>query len=61
MFKLRKINSEKKILILQVPSLKPDQINLAVFFCFHVKSDCSVRYCTIAYTGQVTFYKVPEI
>ena len=27
-----------------------------VLFCYFVKSDAS----TVAYTGQVTFYKVPE-
>ena len=30
-------------------------------FLYSVKSDASERYsCTVAYTGQVTFYKVPE-
>ena len=40
--------------------LQPDQINMAVFFWHLVKSDASVRYFIVAYTGQVRFYKVPE-
>ena len=39
--------------------LQPDQINMSVLLWFLVTSNASVRYCTIAYTGQVTFYKVP--
>ena len=41
-------------------NLQSDQINMAVLFWYLVKSDASVRYCTVAVTGQVTFYKVPE-
>ena len=37
-----------------------DQFNMAFLFWYLVKSDASVRYSTVAYTGQVTFYKVPE-
>ena len=33
---------------------------MAVLFWDLVKSDASVRYGIVAYTGQVTFYKVPE-
>ena len=40
--------------------LQPDQINMFVLFWYLVKSDASVRYCTVAYTGQVTFKGVPE-
>ena len=40
--------------------LQPNQIKLAVFFLYPVKSDAIILYCTVAYTGQVTFYKVPE-
>ena len=36
------------------------QINMAVLFWWLVKSDARVRYCTVAYTGQVMLYKVPE-
>ena len=35
-----------------------DQINMAVLFWYLVKSDARVRYYTVAYNGQVTFYKV---
>ena len=28
--------------------------------CSGTYSDASLRYCTVAYTEQVTFYKVPE-
>ena len=44
----------------QIVYSQPDQINMNVFFWYLVKRDASVRYCTVAYTGQVTFYKVPE-
>ena len=33
---------------------------MAVFFWYVVKVTCTVYTCTVAYTGQVTFYKVPE-
>ena len=36
------------------------QLNIAVFFWYLVKSDWSMYTCIIAYTRQVTFYKVPE-
>ena len=46
---------------------EPNQINIrldkymAVFFWYRVKRYASsIRYCTVAYTGQVTFNKVPE-
>ena len=34
---------------------------MAVFFWYPVKVGASVRHCTVAYTGQDTFYKVPKI
>ena len=37
-----------------------DQLNMAVFFWYRVKSDVSERYNKVAYNGQATFYKVPE-
>ena len=40
--------------------LQSDQINMAVFFWYLVKSDAIVRNCTVANTEQVTFYKVSE-
>ena len=33
---------------------------MAVFFWYLFIKDASVHYCTVAYTGQDTFYKVPE-
>ena len=36
--------------------LQPEQINLAVMFWNLVKSDASVGYCIVAYTGQVPKY-----
>ena len=48
-----------------VPILKnkdeqPDQINNAVFSGTLYKVTLVYVYCKVAYTGQVTFYKVPE-
>ena len=41
--------------------IQGDQINMVVFFWYLVKSDLScTRVHTIAITGQVTFYRVPE-
>ena len=40
--------------------IQPDQINMAVVFLYLAESDTSVRFCTVAYTGQITFYKVQE-
>ena len=38
--------------------LQPDQLYMAMLFWYLVKSDF---YATVhAYTGQVTFYKIPE-
>ena len=37
-----------------------DQLYMAVCFWYLVESDASLRYCTEAYTGQVTYDKVPE-
>ena len=34
--------------------IQPDQINMAVLFWYLVKRYASVRFCTVAYTGQVT-------
>ena len=45
----------KSYLRLRVFEIYRSYLNLGV-----VKSDSSVRYCTSAYTGQVTFYKVLE-
>ena len=42
-------------------SIQPDQMVMAVLFWYLVKCDSIVNsYCTVAYTGEVTFYKVPE-
>ena len=41
------------------PQLQPVQILMAVLFWYLVKHHARVRYCTVAYTGQVTFYKEP--
>ena len=40
--------------------IQPNQLNMAVLFWYFVKSDATVRYCTLAYTDQVTVCKVPE-
>ena len=41
--------------------IQPNKINMGVMFWYPVaKSEASVR-CTVAYTGQVTFYTVPAI
>ena len=40
-----------------------DQVYMAVFFCYLVKSDLSSHQCsrcTVAYTGKVTIFEVPE-
>ena len=37
-----------------------DQINIAVFFWYLVKSECPVYASIHMYTVQVTLYKVPE-
>ena len=38
-----------------------DQLNITRFFTgTFEKVNCLVYACTVAYTGQVTFYKVPE-
>ena len=36
------------------------QLNMAMFFWHLEKVTCPVYICTVAYTWQVTFYKVPE-
>ena len=49
-------------------SVQGDYFNMAVCFWYPVKRDLSsavytcteVYKCTVAYTGQVSFYKVPE-
>ena len=41
-------------------NIQPDQIYMTVLFWYLAKSDASVRYCTVAYTRHVKFYKVPE-
>ena len=46
--------------IAKMGDIQPDQINIVVLFWYLVKSNASVRYCTVAYTGQVTDNKVPE-
>ena len=33
---------------------------MAVLFLYLVESDATVRHYTVAYTGQVKVYKVPE-
>ena len=33
---------------------------MAVLFWYLVKRDAYLRYCTVAYNEQVTFYKIPE-
>ena len=35
--------------------IQPDQINMAVLICYLVRTNSRVRYCIVAYTGQVTF------
>ena len=40
--------------------LQYDQLNMAVFFCYLGKVTSPVSTCTVKYTEQVTFYKVPE-
>ena len=37
-----------------------DQLDIAVFCWYLVKVIFTMYTCTLAYTGQVTFYKVPE-
>ena len=39
---------------------KADQINMAVLFWYLVKRDAVFVSCSVAYTGQVTFFKVTE-
>ena len=43
-------------------AIQPDQMNMAVYFWYLVKSDLSnIRHVTAhTYAGQVTFYKLPE-
>ena len=41
-------------------NIQGDQLNMAVFFWYLVKSDCLVYMCKVAYTEQATFYKLPE-
>ena len=51
-----------KALIWKTPfTVKHDQITITVLFWYLVKIDERIRYCTIAYTGEIMFYKVPEI
>ena len=46
---------------MQYPMLQPDNINLSVLFWYFVKkSDASEPNCTVAYTGEVTYYIVPQ-
>ena len=33
--------------------LQTDQINMAVLFCYLVKSDASIRYCTVVYVDYL--------
>ena len=40
--------------------IQGDQIDMAVFFLYLVKCDATIRYCTVAYSGQDNFSKVPE-
>ena len=37
-----------------------DQLNVAVFFQYPVKSVCLMLLCREAYTGKVTLYKIPK-
>ena len=41
--------------------LTGNYINMAVLLWYLLKTDAIVRYFTVAYTGKVTFYKIPEI
>ena len=41
-----------------VINVQGDQLYMAVFFWYLVQ--CTLYTCTVAYTGKVTFYKVPE-
>ena len=43
-----------------VHKVQGDQLNMAVFFLYLVKSDFSSTRFSYVYTGQVPFYKVPE-
>ena len=38
---------------------RPDK-NGRVVLVYLIKSDVSVYHCTVAYTGQVTFHRVPK-
>ena len=41
--------------------IQPDQKNMAVMFWYLVNRDATVRYCRLAYTGQIKFYrKTPQ-
>ena len=46
--------------ILQLHKIQGDQLNIAVFFWYLEKETCLEPTRTVAYTGQVTFYKVLE-
>ena len=49
--------SSNSLSIYPLPFIQPDQINMAVFFWHLVENDSSSVH---PYTGQITFYKVPE-
>ena len=51
------IKAQPPLLSLQVQG---DQLNMAVFFLYLVKSTCPVYTCTVANIGQVTFYEIPD-
>ena len=40
--------------------IQGEQLNISMLFWYLVKSDVIVRYCTVAYTGRVIFYKLPD-
>ena len=44
---------------LRINFIQGDQLNMAMFFWYLVT--CPVYTCTVAYTGQVILYELPEI
>ena len=43
-----------------IDQVQGHQYYMAMLFWYLVKSGASERYCTLAYTGQVSFNEVPE-
>ena len=58
---LQKLEEVKRLLKMDGPAqVQGDQLNVAVFFQYPVKSVYLMLLCREAYTGKVTLYKVPE-